>query len=169
MDRFLHSSFPFPSCKQSTFQLACAWIIGLIAGAFPAGSTQCSSPQGTFTLVAGSTVAVQLVIVLLPLLFSVLAVYIGRPVFVLAIATVKAFLFTYVGIGILLSCGKAGWLLQLLIMFSDTLILPILWMFWHKVLDGQQILHCSMAAAIPTLAVACLDFYIISPVLANLL
>jgi len=107
-------------------------------------------------------------VALLPLLCSTLASFIACPKLIIAIAFIKAFLYAYIGIGVFLSCNTAGWLIRMLIMFSDTLILPLLWWYWIKILVDQRIFAFTAAAVIPALAIICFDYSIISPVLANL-
>ena len=107
---------------------------------------------------------------LLPLLFSAFAVYISNTWLLIPIAFSKAFAFAFLGIGILVSFGSAGWLVRLLLMFGDIVMLPVLWWYWQKALTARQnpLPHCAAAAAF-ALLIGGLDYCVISPFLANLI
>lgn len=170
MDRFLFSGFPVSRCKESTHYLAFAWLSGLLAGPF----FTCSA-GGSFTdmilAAPGTGVAATslLATVLLPLLCSALAVY-TRHIWILpALAFIKAFLFSYTASAVLTVFGSAGWLVCVLLMFTDILSLPLLWWYWqYSMVANRQKLSRTVAVAILIMAIGFLDSHFVSPFTASL-
>ena len=172
MDAFFCPILPTTGCRRNRFFLACTWIFGLISGAV------CSVHSGIFltslmrTAVHGSVSIVGLMSAgLLPLLFSAAAVFISKIWLLIPVAFCKAFLYAYFAAGLMAAYGNAGWLVRILFMFSDYVMLPVLWWYWMSVLDGRDRLFYrkSAVACAAALMIGCFDFYIVSPFLASLL
>lgn len=106
----------------------------------------------------------------MPLLFSVLAVYVKRPVLLLPLAFWKALFFSYVFSGFIGVCGSAGWLICGLCMFSRIASLPVLCWYWLRHISGQCFCFSAMLLAFALLVALCLaDLWVISPFLAKIL
>ena len=152
--------------------LACVWICGLLSGTFlslSAGDTLFSTMRAA--VYCGMSISGLLCVLFLPLLFTVLAVYISRPLLLLPVAFLKAFLFSFSGTGIFTALHVSGWLFWCFLMFSDILTLPFLWLVWldslsddHKAVFGRCML--SMFAA---LLIGCFDYAFVAPFLARLI
>lgn len=171
MDRFLNFNLSAWRCKKQIFLLACAYLIGLISGVLFSMSASGALYSTMRTAVSGRVSVFGLLsAILLPLLFSALAVYISKAWLLIPIAFCKAFLFAFLGIGIMASYGSAGWLIRILLMFSDILTMPLLWWYWLKALSGAhtRVWHAAAAAA-PALLIGSIDYCVISPFLANLI
>lgn len=172
MDTFFCPILPTTGCRRKRFFLACTWILGLMAG------SACSVHSGTLLTSLMRTAASSRVsivglmsAVLLPLLFSAAAVYISNIWLLIPIAFSKAFLFAYFAAGLTLSFGSAGWLIRFLFMFSDCMILPLLWWYWICFIDGRNRLFYRDTAVALAVAVmiGCFDYCTVSPFLASLL
>ena len=106
-----------------------------------------------------------------PLLVSFLAFYFTVPILILPIAFMKAVIFGFCGCCILFAYGDAGWLVRLLLLFSDSTMLTALCWYWLKHLDGtrfglkQNTLLCLLSALI----IGITDYMYISPFAAILL
>lgn len=107
----------------------------------------------------------------LPYLLSVFAVYFSAPALMLLIGFCKAFLTAFVSIDIHLSFGSAGWLACILFLFSDYLLMPVYYSFWHHHISGEWSL-CILeiiAAVSFSLLVACIDYRFIFPLWEKLI
>lgn len=172
MDLFFHSPLPRSFRKDSVAFLAFLWTAGLIFGTV----TSFYAGNSVFSLMCGAlyspvSIVRLLSAMLLPLLFSAFAVYFSGAWLLIPIIFLKGFSYAYLAFGILSSFGSAGWLIQLLLIFSDTLMLPVLWIYWLRVLkDGQ---HDLLIRTIPAVSAALLigsfDISVISPLLAQIL
>ena len=172
MDRFLHLILPTRVCKEPAVNLACSFLAGLLFGA-------CASIAASDTLfpmmraVAFGCVSIfgLLSAILLPLLFSAFAVYIGQRWLIFLIAFVKAFLFAFLGIGIMNAFGSAGWLVRWLLMFSDSFTLPLLWWFWLRAFSDRRTTSLRFAALIAAAAIiiGSFDYTVVSPFAAMLI
>lgn len=171
MDRFLNFNLSAWRCKKSMIQLACAYLFGLISGvliSMSASDALCSAMRAA--VYGRVSIPGLLSAILLPFLFSALAVYISSSWLLIPIAFGKAFLFAFLGTGILGAFGSAGWLVRLLLMFSDIASMPLLWWYWRKSLCGSgHFTRNAVVAAGFVLLIGSVDYCVISPFLANLI
>lgn len=137
MARFFHQCDTFTRRRFHYAALAFSWVIGLGFGALTFG-------YGKDSLVSlmPSALSSRLSIVgllsstLLPFLFSVFAVYISVPQVLIVICLAKAFLYAYISCGVYQAFGSAGWLAHWILMFTDTLSIPVLYLFWLRHVSG---------------------------------
>lgn len=172
MDFIFHSRLPRLFRKDSVAFLAFPWITGLIAGAITsifAGDSFLPLMRGA--LYSPVSIVSLLSAMLLPLLFSAFAVYISCQWLLIPVVVAKGFLYAFFCAGILFSFGSAGWLLRLLLIFSDTLMLPVFWMFWLRSLKSGKsgILMRVVPAVSAALLIGSIDHTLISPFLAEIL
>jgi len=129
--RFRNFRVTFPvSRKGNAMVLALGWTCGLVFGCILYLLT------GPFVMllmrgVLHGTVSIVslLTSLLLPFLIAAFAVYISRPWLLILFGTAKACLLSFVSLGILLCYGSAGWLLRLMLMFSDLIGAVLLYGF----------------------------------------
>lgn len=172
MDRFFYTHFQALRCNESSFHLAFVWISGLISGALCSFAAGCNLVSLMRMAVLGHVSIINLLLFLtLPLFFSAFAVYTSQSWLLIPIAFCKAFLFTYLGFGLMAAFGSAGWLIHLLFMFSDILTLPLLWSYWKKALSGSRSSTLRRTASVlaANVIIGCVDYRFISPFLANLI
>lgn len=108
---------------------------------------------------------------MLPFLFAFIAVNCKKPFFLLAVCFCKAFFIAHCSFGCYLAFGSGGWLVRLLLQFSDLLLMPVL--CWFAVcylqrfqpLKVRDVLICATA----TLAVSAVNVCFVSPYLAMLI
>ena len=153
------------------FLLACAWFLGLISGVLISlSASDILFPTMRAAISSCVSISGLLSAILLPLLFSAFAVYVSNYRLLIPIAFMKAFLFSFLGTGILASFGSAGWLIRALLMFSDIAILPLMWWYWLSALSGSENMAARSAAAfLSAILIGSLDYCVISPFLANLI
>lgn len=171
LDRYLNFDLSAWRCKKPIFVLACAYFIGLFSGVLISMSASDALVSTMRAAVFGRVSIFGLLsTILLPLLFSAFAVYISRPVLLIPIAFFKAFLFSFLGMGILAAFGSAGWLVRCLLMFSDILTMPLLWWYWIRSSSNQGTCQrSSLVCAAAVCLIGSLDYCVISPFLANLI
>lgn len=171
MDRFLHPHFLTISRKPSIPVLAFVWILGLLSGCL------LSARAGTSFFLTmrtadfrGVSIIGLLSVFVLPLLFSALAVFIDQIWLLVPIAFAKAFCFSFLAFGITAAFDGAGWLIRWLLMFSDCCSLPLLWWYWLRSVSGSDVHYArgTIACFAAALAVGCVDYGLICPILADL-
>ena len=146
-------------------------VLGLLLGITSGrvSGTSCISLMHSYDFPAVSIVS--LIIAILPFLICAFAVCCVHRYMLFAVVFVKAFFFGFSGICCFTAFHGAGWLIFSLLFFSDICLLPMLFWFAYQCLDNglrrikRDIFLCTMAA----LAVGGLNFYIISPFLAELI
>lgn len=124
---------------QSRDYLATVWILGLICGA-GCGYRWDASLVPLMRGCLYDTVSIVCIFSLLclPFMISLLASFWNVRGLIYLIAFGKAFLFSFVSLGIFLSFGSAGWLVYLMLMFSQMCSLPVLYWFWIYCLNHRQ-------------------------------
>lgn len=172
MDRLFDLDLPFFHRKSRRFILASVWICGLLLGAVFSGFLSAELSSVMLSAVRSSVSLFGLLAVrLLPFLLSALLLYFSRSRLLYAVIFLKAFLYSYFGTSLLMTCHSAGWVLFGFLTFSDTLISPVLWFFWLRDIDAQS--HASYRAhaigAFFAVAVTCIDYTYIVPYLARLI
>lgn len=153
--------------KGMPLVLATCWISGLLFGAFPYFFF---SPE-TFplmhrTISCSASIVGLLNAALLPFLLSAFFGAFSMPLAIAGVCFVKAFLFSFVSLGILVSFGSGGWLLRYFLLFSGCTTLPLLYWYWLCSVSMSDRLHwlfitCAVFAAIVFTTI--LDYRIIAP------
>jgi hypothetical protein len=106
--------------------------------------------------------------VILPFLLSAFLVNLGWKQFLPLVAFGKAFCFAFVATGILSCHGAGGWIALPLLMFSDILSIPVLWLYWLQQRDRVRLSNFTMEYLVFFLLVGSVDYLIISPFWASL-
>ena len=168
--RFHFPIWSLPNRKAETFALAAAVALGHLVGIGLSSAAREHIPDVIRILSDGAVFPGRIAVLLLPLLCSAGAVYVGRPVILLPIAFWKVLSFSYVFSGLSFSWTGAGWLVGCLSMLSGFLSLPVLCWYWLRHLDGRSFdLGGFLTAASLLLAVALADLWVISPFLLNII
>ncbi len=170
--RFSCSDLPHGWRKASNFILAFTWLAGFLCGVLVSlrtGNSLASLMRSA--LYAPVSIVGLLCVTALPFLFSAFAVFLSKPILLLVICYVKAFLFAFCSTCILQAYGSAGWLIQWLLLFGDCLSMPLLYWFWARYLSGDHSLHFLESAWIISLALltAGISYRVISPFLSRLI
>ncbi len=172
MDRFLHLNWSFSLCKTWRPLLALIWFLGLFFGAIAVSSADAIFSLTMHSALYGSlSIFGLLAALLLPLLLTAFAVYVSKPILILFFAFFKAFLFAFTAAGLSACFTTAAWLVRCLLMFSDILILPVLWLVWLRSFEYKPVasLRCSAIAAMMTCMIGCFDFAVVAPFLMRLI
>ena len=169
MNRILHHRLSVVLRKYAIPCLACSWIIGLVSGLWAVRYVDFDL-FGLENFFHSYTPLSVFSVALLPVLISVLVVFTEQFWLLLPISFLKAFSFAYVGSLVGSGYGSAGWLVQMLLMFSDCISLPFIWWFWCRILKStEQITFSSiLPIALVAVSIGALDFKVISPFLSLL-
>ena len=154
--------------KGMPLVLATCWISGLLFGAFPYFFF---SPE-TFplmhrTISCSASIVGLLNAALLPFLLSAFFGAFSMPLAIAGVCFVKAFLFSFVSLGILVSFGSGGWLLRYLFLFSDCVTLPVLFGYWFGFVSAPIKSRLVLTTCVVLLALAVvtiLDYHVIAPI-----
>lgn len=163
---------PIITRNADVLTLTFVLLLGYLMGTFLAAET----PFSFYALMrsaANSPVSIvgSLVSAYLPFLLAFAAVHYGKPALLYFILFCKAVVFSHCSMICHLAFGSGGWLIRLLLQFSDILLLPVLCHFailclrQPRTLRRSDIFIYSGAAAL----VAIINFCFISPYLAMLI
>ena len=157
--------------KRHLFLLAFIWLTGLLCGVGLSGL----AGDSYFSLMrSASTCPVSIVsllsISLLPFLLSGFYVYLHSFGFLAGLCFIKGCLFAFVSMGLFLSYDSAGWLLRLLMMFSDLCCLVPLWRCWVQLLfrSDRGSLKPVFLGSLLAAGIVSLDYLYVLPLLAKL-
>lgn len=172
MARYPGLDLPSARRKGSRMLLAFSWLAGLFSGlaaGISAGGSLVSMMRGA--LVGSVSIVGLLCASVLPFLFSAFAVFLSQPKLLLPVAFAKAFLLSFVGLGVQQAFGCAGWLVRRLLCFSSCAASPVLYLYWLRHISGGR--RFSAPEAVLTFSLCLLagsiDFSIVAPFLARLI
>ena len=143
-------------------QMALFWGIGLLLGTLYAAGLDLTflSLMRRFFLYPVSIV-IRLILAVLPILICTYAFTIGKTEIVMAVLFCKGFLFSFLALSAYLIFGSAGWLIQPMILFSDSLLMPVL--LWFCFQNGKALMRnhfvCLGAALSPVL----IHYFVVLP------
>ena len=170
MTRFHHFNFRLFSNRTFAIFLGLMLLFGSATGAwlsleardvFSDAVRQTDFPAGR---------SAPAVVLALPFLLSVFAVYIRRPAMLFPLAFWKGLFLSYVCFGILGAWGSGGWLICGCAMFCSICSMPVLWCYWLRHIGGGgPELRSFLTALGLLLAIGLTDRLVISPFLANIL
>lgn len=154
--------------KYAIIFLSFSWLLGLLCGLFYwFHSFQVQKHLFLSAYYADASILDIFLISILPVLVSVLFVYVNAPVLLIPLAFIKAFSFSACSIGFLWAFGTAGWLLRLLFMFSDCILVLVLLWFWIRHISGDRMLlrKDTFTCVKIMLMVGIFDFLFIVPII----
>ena len=172
MARFLHHDLSRSPRKFSYCVLALFWTGGLASGIW----TWCFADDSIVSLmrsaVSGSVSIVSLLCVTgLPFLLSAFAVFLSSPWALWFLALGKGFVTSFVAMGTAACFGCAGWLIRLLLCFSDFVGTPLLYWYWLRCFrncGNKPALHTILVGALLFL-IGSVDYCLVAPFLADLI
>lgn len=152
--------------------LALFWCAGIFLGIYAASSVGYSFlPLMRAAIVRRVSIVALFAVLLLPFLLSAFVIFFSQPWLLLLFSFFKAFSFGFCCSAAQLSFGSAGWLVCLLLLFSDICTLPVLYWFWVRHISGDKYaIGRSLAVSIAlVLFFGSLDYCFISPFLSALI
>ena len=148
--------------------LAICWIIGVVFGVF---CYRNSPPEVTSlmhrTVSRPASIVGLLNTALIPFLLSALFVLFSAPFMIPGLCFVKAFLSSFVSMGIFEGICSGGWLLRYFLLFSDCVTLPLLFWYWLRSVSEPKITVWLITTGVVMFVLALvtiLDYRIIAPI-----
>lgn len=158
--------------KFSRFFLACSIFAGFLFGIVTVSqvssdllSWMCTVPRHSVSIIGLLTV------IGLPLILSFLTVYSGHDWLFIPICFFQAFSWSYCSCLAISAFGTAGWLVEIPLMFSSSLLMPIQFWFALRYISGEQSLRKSdcIFCLTAALVIGWIDYCLVSPYFAALL
>ena len=169
---FLFSQYSIASrCHSCKMILAFLWGIGFVCGCTCAASTDIFVSLMRACCVAGVSIVGLFFVPFLPFLISAAAVYYSAPLIVYLTGLWKSFLFGFCICAVWFCFSGGGWLVSLLLLFTDVLTVPTLfWFQCHAVINpGKTTFKCGILAILWFAAVSAVDYFWIVPLLRDII
>lgn len=159
-------------CKRKLLLLALCCCLGFFCGMIAAhrsDDTYFSMMRMAFT--SHVSISGLIASVSLPFLFSAFAVYAGHSGLLYGLCFVKLFFFGLSSAAVHFAFGSAGWLVRLLLCFSDCCAVPVLCWFCIRSISGnsRHLIRDFAVCAAWIATVVAIDICVISPFLASLI
>ena len=170
--RFLFSQYLIASrCHSCKMIIAFLWGIGFVCGCL------CAACADNFTSLMRTCCTADVSIVglffvpFLPFLISAAAVYCSAPLIVYLTGFCKSFLLGFCVCTVYSGFPGGGWLVSLLLLFTDVLTVPMLfWFQCHAVINpGKTTFKYGMLAIFWFAAVSAVDYFWIVPLLRDII
>ena len=171
MVRFFHHHI-FPSFRRVTaIVLAFVLTMGVLIGGSCSGFADTSFLHLMHMAALTPVSIVHLIpVVLLPMIFSAFAVYIGHSWLIFPLAFLKAFLLGYLTSVIRIFYPDSGVLFAILLLCTEYLTMPILCWFWFRcACDRKLDFQIASGVTLLMLGIGFLDYHVVSPFLVSLL
>ena len=110
-------------------------------------------------------------VLFLPLIASVVAVHFNAHILIIPICFIKALTFGICLSGISVAFGGSGWLMRILMLFSDSCMIVLLLWFWcrHLTGKGNMLMWDAAVCAGAAFVIGLFDYFLVSPFLMELL
>ena len=156
------------SCK---ILLAFLWVIGFVCGC------SCAACADNFVSLmraccdAGVSIVGLFFVPFLPFLITAVAVYFSAPLIVYLTGLCKAFLLGFCFCAVHSGFSTGGWLVSLLLLFTDLVTVPALLWFQCCVVGASRktVFKCGILALFWFVAVAAADYFWIVPLLRDII
>lgn len=158
--------------KNSVCFLAFIWTFSVFAGII-LGSK--SVPYYTSLMLSAASgpmsIAGMFLIFILPLVISIISIRFKVSFLVLPLALIKGFFYGFLTVSVYSALGSAGWLICLLLLFSNSILIVLLLWFWFKYLKVHNC--CLMRDFLVAIAfgvlVCAFDAIMVSPFLTDVI
>ena len=158
--------------RKYRFVLCVCWMLGLCAGSClglffePYSISMMRSAAVQPVSIVGLCLSA-----LFPLVFTYFSVYLHKPIIIFSVCLFKTLAFAFSGAVIAKCFGNSGWLMQVLLLFSDSCVLPVLFLVWFWCLgDSSDMKRIPfLSYCIFCITVAAVDCYLVSPFVLELL
>jgi hypothetical protein len=110
-------------------------------------------------------------VLFLPFLLTAFAVLISCPAAVLLLAFGKAFLVGACSAACVLTFGGSGWLIRMLLLFSDFASIPVLYWLWLQCFSRENrcMIYSFLITFTALVVIGSIDFCVIAPFLASVI
>ncbi len=141
------------------------WLAGLTTGALFAHLNSFDITWMHSVFSSRISVIGFLMMLIAPFLLSTLFFRLSLPALVVPLAFIKAFSYSWCSGCIMICFHSAGWLLRLLLLFTDTFVAVILIWYWYRNVNSrvERLKNDTLISLIFTLLIGCIDCCVISP------
>ena len=170
--RFLFSQYSIASrCHSCKMVLAFLWVVGFVCGCSCADCADNLVPLMLACCNAGVSIVGLFLVPFLPFLITAAAVYCSAPLFVYLTGLCKSFLLGFCICAVYSGFSGGGWLVCLLLLFTDILTAPVLLWFQLRAIPGPEknIRKCGILAVAWFAAVSAADHIWIAPLLRKII
>ena len=156
------------SCKMV---LALLWCFGLICGASAAACTDIPVSLMRACCNAGVSIVGLFLIPFFPFMISAIAVYCSIPLLIYLCVLAKSFLLGFCAWALIGTFSVGGWLICLLLLFTDLLTAPALYFFQLRCLRGvvKDIISSGVYTVLWFVAVSLADYLWVVPLLRDII
>lgn len=157
--------------KSSLWLLMLSWLLGMFFGILAAvASSSFLIPMMRQSVQCSVSIPGLLVATVVPFLISAFAVSLSEPWLLLIISTIKAFSFSFCACGVSLAFGQSSWLVRFLFLFSDHLLIPLMYLYWMRHIQDHAVhraweLYGYIGVS---LLIGGIDCFLVAPFLASL-
>ena len=170
--RFLFSQYSIASrCHSCKKVLAFLWVVGFVCGCSCAACSDNLVSLMRACCNAGVSIVGLFFVPFLPFLITAAAVYCSAPLFVFLTGLCKSFLLGFCICAVYSGFSGGGWLVCLLLLFTDILTAPVLLWFQLRAVPGpgKNIRKCGVLAVAWFAAVSAADHIWIAPLLREII
>ena len=157
--------------RKGEWLLNCCWIVGWVGGIATAVYCRDCLVQMTSTVVYSHvSISGLLIAGFLPLLFSSFAVSFSESWILPIVGGVKVFSFGFCACAVGMTFGQSGWLIRMLLLFTDCFTVPAFYFFSLRHISGRTSrVRRDIAVFFAFITVVCLiDYSLVSPFLLKL-
>lgn len=147
------------------------WVVGLLSGILVSLSfRELLVPMLRQAVCEDNSVSGFLVVSVLPFIFCAYSVSLSEHWLLPLIGGLKALSFGFCACGVALAFGQSGWLIRMLLLFSDCITVPLLYWFSLRHISGRtsRVLRDMVVVIVVLLVVGYADCMVVSPFLARL-
>lgn len=146
-----------------------AWFAGLLAGVlFTANTDSFADIVMRPVLFSRSSFCSFISILILPYYICVVAFWLSKPLWLVAIIFLRAFIFGFSYFIISFAYQDAGWIARILIMFADS-ISVVFWLWFllrHPTVERSKLGIAVLQFSLVSIVVGVVDYYFVSPLTA---
>lgn len=161
----------FVRCSFRVCFLAFLWISCLVVGCYIASND--SFVVSLMRFAPGSEVSIVglTVSLILPLFISVVGLYFCKSAVIYTFSSIKAFCTGYLLYAVSTAFGNAGWLIRLLLLFSDTgITIVILWLLFRHLNGRKKTFKADvMLSFFAAIMIGMVDYLLVAPFLQSLM
>lgn len=159
---------PFLSRHCCRRILPFAWSIGLVSGIAFGHCTESIASLMRGAMFCDVSIVGLCAVVFLPYLLTAFAVFFSRSAFLLLLAFSKAFFLGACSAAVDCAFGDAGWLIRLLLLFSDWASIPVIYWLWLRCfrVEKESLYSAFTGVLVILILIGSFDYWFIAPFLA---
>lgn len=155
--------------KNSVYFLAFFWTFSIFAGII-LGSKSVPHISSLMLSAASDSMSItgMFLIYILPLIFSIISIRLKVSLLILPLSVIKGFFNGFLSASVCVAFGSAGWLICLLLLFTNSVSSVFLMWFWFKYLHNpnSHLMRYFIICVTFSICMFAFDVFVISPFLS---